>query len=297
MPEHHLPSRFERSTGEDPYSRRDETLAFVADDQSWRPPEWFERIAVVLVQPTDVVNIGGVVRAMANTGFSRLRLVNPVEFDPWDVIGIAHYTQHIVNSAPVHASLSEAVADVHFVLALTGKHQSARRTLLPFTQAMAAVAEAAQAGQNVAMLLGPEDRGFSNDMLDPAHVLTTIPTNPAFPSLNLAQATLLALYQLFLASGGGKQRYRAPAKKAPAADGALLEDLFADLERGLAAIEFLHSHSPVSTMRSLRVALTRARLDRREASLLRSVFLEVRRYLLRKGVLDEMGPVGSERDR
>src|ERR671933_2386591 len=151
------PSRFEWRTPQDPTTRSAETLAFVADEASWRPPEWFERVNVVLVEPTDVVNIGGVVRVMANTGFSRLRLVKPVAFDPWDVIGVAHYTQHIVDSAPVHDSLTDAVADTHFVLALTGKHQSARRTLLPMHAALEEVAAAAQAGQTVALLFGPED--------------------------------------------------------------------------------------------------------------------------------------------
>jgi TrmH family RNA methyltransferase len=288
----HLPSRFEWRTPQDPATRSAETLAFVADDLSWRPPEWFQRVAVVLVEPTDVVNIGGVVRAMANTGFSRLRLVKPVEFDPWDVIGVAHYTQHIVNNAPVHDSLAAAVADAHFVLALTGKHQKARRNLLRLEEAVDQVAQAAQAGQTVTLLLGPEDTGLTNTMLDAAHALTTIATNPAYPSLNLAQATLLVLYQLFLVSGGGRQRFRPPARKAVPADAALLDDLFADLERALSAIEFLNYHSPVSTMRALRVALTRARLDRREASLLRAIFIEVRRFLVRRGLIAEMGPVG-----
>ena len=287
-----LPSRFEWRTPQDPATRSAETLAFVADEASWRPPEWFQRVNVVLVEPTDVVNIGGVVRVMANTGFSRLRLVKPVEFEPWDVIGVAHYTQHIVDNAPVHDSLTAAIADAHVVLALTGKHQSAKRTLLPLEVALEQVAAAAQAGQTVAVLLGPEDTGLTNAMLDVAHALTTIPTNPAYPSLNLAQAALLVLYQLFLLSGGGKQRFRPPAKKTPPADAALLEDLFADLERMLAAIGFLKYHSPVSTMRSLRVALTRARLDRREASLLRAIVIEIRRCLVRGGLIDELGPVG-----
>src|SRR5919202_4861931 len=142
-----LPSRFEWRTPQDPTARTAETLAFVADELSWRPPEWFERVKVVLVEPTDVVNIGGVVRVMANTGFSRLRLVKPVEFDVWDVIGVAHYTQYIVDNAPVHTTLSEALADAHFVLAVTGKHQSAKRTLLPLDTALDQVAAAAQAGQ------------------------------------------------------------------------------------------------------------------------------------------------------
>src|SRR5919199_164424 len=284
------PSRFEWRTPQDPATRTAETLAFVADELSWRAPEWFERVNVVLVEPTDVVNIGGVVRVMANTGFSRLRLVKPIEFEPWDVIGVAHYTQHIVDNAPIHESLTDAIGDAHFVLALTGKHQSARRNLLPMDAALDQVAAAAQAGQTVALLLGPEDTGLTNAMLDVAHALTTIPTNPAYPSLNLAQATLLVLYQLFLASGGDKQRFRPPARKSHPADAALLEDLFADLERALWAIEFLKYHSPVSTLRSLRVALTRARLDQREASLLRAIFIEVRRFLLRRGLITQIGP-------
>jgi TrmH family RNA methyltransferase len=290
-----LPSRFEWRTPQDPAARTAETLAFVADELSWRAPDWFERINVVLVEPTDVVNIGGVVRVMANTGFSRLRLVKPVEFETWDVIGVAHYTQHIVEQAPIAQSLSEAISDAHFVLALTGKHQSAKRTLLPMDVALDQVVSAAQAGQTVALLFGPEDTGFTNRMLDEAHALTTIPTNPAYPSLNLAQAALLVLYQLFLASGGGKQRLRPPARKTAPADTALLEDLFTDLERLLEAIGFLRYRSPVATMRSLRVALTRARLDRREAGLLRAIFIEVRKFLVRRGALEAVGQVGRQR--
>jgi len=75
----------------------------------------------------------------------------------------------------------------------------------------------------------------------------------------------------------------------------LLEDLFADLERALDAIEFLGNRPRTSILRSLRVALFRARLDAREASLLRAIAIEVRRYLHRKGLLSDVGPVGAGR--
>ena len=77
----------------------------------------------------------------------------------------------------------------------------------------------------------------------------------------------------------------------------LLDDLFADLERALDAIDFLRPRSKVDTMRSLRVALYRARLDVREASLLRSAAIEIRRFLHRRGVLSEVGPIGAEQPR
>src|ERR687886_568535 len=86
-----------------------------------------------------------------------------------------------------------------------------------------------------------------------------------------------------------------PRRRAPPAPSALLEDLFADLEYALEAVEFLGQRSRTHTMRSLRVALYRARLDVREASLLRAIMIEVRRYLRRKGLLAEVGPVGARR--
>jgi TrmH family RNA methyltransferase len=285
-------TRFVRKKPQDPVTRRDESLAFVASDETWRAPDWFSRIAVVLVEPTDPVNIGGVVRAMANCGFLELRLVNPVGFDPWHVGGIAHYTQHIVEATREYDSLPAAVADRQLVVGLTGRHHRAERNALPFQTAIDQVAEAARAGQQVAVVFGREDWGLSNTMLDACHAVTTIPTNPAYPSLNLAQAALLVLYRLFSHAAGQQQTYRPARKSAPQAESGLLEDLFADLERALEAIEFLKVRSRPNVMRSLRVALYRARLDVREASLLRAIAIEVRRFLHRKGVLPEVGPVG-----
>jgi TrmH family RNA methyltransferase len=286
------PSRFARRKPQDPVTRLDESLAF---EESWRPPEWFQNVAVVLVEPTDAVNIGGVVRAMANTGFLSLRLVNPVAFDPWHIVGVAHYTQHILEATLRYENVEQAVADQQLVIGLTGRHQRVERNTLPLQSAIDRMAEVAMADQRVALVFGREDYGLSNAMLDACHAVTTIPTNPAYPSLNLAQAALLVLYQLFQRSGGEQQHYRPPRKQAPLATSALLEDVFADLERALAAIEFFNGRSRTSTLRSLRVALFRASLDVRQASLLRAVFIEVRKFLRRKGVIAEIGDVGIGR--
>jgi TrmH family RNA methyltransferase len=290
-----LPSRFERRKPQNPLTRRDEALAFVAADDSWRPPAWFSQLVLVLVETTDPVNIGGVVRVMGNTGFVNLRLVRPVSFDPWQIIGVAHYTQHIVEAARIFDSLEQAVADAQFVLGLTGRHHRVARNQLAFGEAVSRVAESARRGETVAIVLGREDRGLSNAMLDACHAVTTIPTNPAYPSLNLAQAALLMLYQLFQRAGGEQQTFRPPHRAAPLAPSSLLEDLFADLERALEAVEFLSSRPRVHTLRSLRVALYRARLDVREASLLRAAAIEVRRFLVRRGLLNELGEVGASR--
>ena len=274
-------------------TRLDEALAFEAGDEGWRPPAWFSQVSVVLVETNDAVNIGGVVRAMANTGFLSLRLVRPVKFDPWHVGGIAHYTQHIVDATTTFGSLNDAVADQQLVVCLTGRHHRAERNQMPLQAAIDRVASAAQEGERVAIVFGREDWGLNNEMLDCCHAVTTIPTNPAYPSLNLAQAALLVLYQLFQRASGERQHFRSPRKFAPAASSSLLEDLVADGERMLDAIEFLHSRSRPHILRSLRVMLYRAHLDAREASLLRAIVIEVRRFLKRKGVIDDVGPMGG----
>jgi TrmH family RNA methyltransferase len=291
----HPPSRFVRRSSADPFTRRDEALAFAANS-AWTPPEWFARVHVVLFEPTDPVNIGVVLRAMGNTGFSRLRLANPTPFDPWNVIGVAHYTQHILEAAATFPNLPEAVSDLHFALGLTGKHHRLQRNALPFADAMRQLADEARRGARVGLVLGREDVGLTNAALDSCHATTTIPTNPAYPSLNLAQATLLALYELFRRGDGMHQRLRQPRRTAPPATSAELEDLFADLERALASIDYFHGHPRATTMRGLRAALYRARLDRREAALLRSIALDLRHFLHRRGIIPEMGPVGRARD-
>jgi TrmH family RNA methyltransferase len=289
------PSRFARRQPQDPVTRRDESLAFVASDETWHPPAWFERLAVVLVEPTDPVNIGGVIRVMANTGFLNLRLVRPVGFEPRHIVGVAHYTQHIVEAAQHFDELPEAVADRHLVVGLTGIHHRVERNALPLQATLTRLVDAASSGQNVAVVFGREDWGLTNAMLDACQVVTTIPTNPAYPSLNLAQAALLVLYQLFQRAGGEDQTFRPPRRTAEPAPAGLLEDLFADLERALDAIEFLQPRSRTHSLRSLRVALYRARLNVREASLLRAAMIEVRHFLHRRGLLAEVGPIGARR--
>jgi TrmH family RNA methyltransferase len=251
-------------------------------------------VEVALLQTTDAVNIGGVVRAMANTGFTRLRLVDPAPYDPWDVVGVAHYTQHIVQAASVFTDLDTAVADAHLVVGLTGKHHREKRNATPFHEALGEVERRALDGSRVVVLFGREDTGLSNAALDRCHLVTTIPTNPAYPSLNLAQAALLTLYGLFQRGQGVQQALRPPRRAAPPAPSALLDDFFADLERGLEAIGFLNTRPRPSTMRSLRGVFFRAGLDAREVSLLRAAVIEIRNYLHSRGLLDEVGPIGRK---
>jgi TrmH family RNA methyltransferase len=143
------------------------------------------------------------------------------------------------------------------------------------------------------MVAGREDKGLSNAELDRCHLLVTIPTSPDYPSLNLAQAVALMSYETWLARGGDDQPVKPPRKVVDPALASQLEMLFADWEQALWIIEFFKTRQPESVMRSFREVMYRARMDGREAALIRAMGIEVRRFMERKGIGGEWGVPGT----
>lgn len=238
------------------------------------------RVAVVLHQPQSLVNIAGAVRAMSNMGLQRLVLVEPAEFDARRIGGIAHRTEHIVESVVVVSSLEEALASCIYVAGTSARPRTAQRNYhRPRDLAPRIVARAA-AGP-VALLFGREDRGLSNAALDHCHDVLVAPTSVDHPSLNLAQAVLLVAYEVFLASAAAAPLPVGKRSLGPAsADD--MEEMYAALEAGLHQIDFFKARKPESVMRTLRTAFSRTTLDAHEARLLRSVGYEVRNQAARR---------------
>jgi TrmH family RNA methyltransferase len=235
------------------------------------------------VAPQDIVNIGSAVRIAKNFGLSRLRLVAPQVFDPWRIEGIAHNTADLIERLTIYPTLREAVADCVWTVALTARERTAKRTVYrPGPAATELVARAAHGP--VAVVAGREDKGLSNEELDQCHALVTIPTNPEYRSLNLAQAVAIMCYETMLARGGERRPIKPPRKPAEPASKELLERLFGDWQRALWAIDFFKTRQADHVMRSWREILFRADLDGREASLVRAMGIEVVRYLERSGV-------------
>lgn len=234
-----------------------------------------DNIAVVLMHTRDVRNIGGAVRAMKNTGLSQLRLVAPTPFAAEDITGIAHRSEDVLASMRVVDTLDEALADATYVV---GTSARARGDLPSRTDVRALAAELrtrAQQGR-VALLFGPEDNGLDNAALDRCHALVRLPINPAYTSLNLAQAVLLLGYELWMAQPA--QPAAADAAQPATADA--LEQCFAETERALHAIQFFKSGS-APTMRALRQLLQRAEPQSREVALLTAIAREVQAFLRR----------------
>lgn len=164
--------------------------------------------AIILVRPQLAVNIGMCARAMANFGLSDLRLVNPRE--GWPRTGAlrkgayaaAAGAVHLLEGAKLYDSLESAVADLNFVWATTARERGQGKRIVPPAIAMGEAARAFAAGDKQAIMFGPERTGLDNDEIAIADALITFPVNPAYASLNLAQAVLLTGYEWFRASQG-----------------------------------------------------------------------------------------------
>lgn len=157
-------------------------------------------LAIVLVRPQLAQNIGFCARAMGNFALDDLRIVAPR--DGWpnaDALAPASGANWILDKARVFDSLTEAVADCELVAATTARE---RGLSLPVLSPVRLPREAeARGSARTAVLFGPEASGLSNEDLAVANALISVPLNPDFSSLNLAQAVLLIAYEWFQASG------------------------------------------------------------------------------------------------
>ncbi len=237
-------------------------------------------VRVVLFEPQDPINIGATIRAMKNMGVSRLRLVRPVAYDPFRLAGVAHDTQELIDAIEHFDDLESALADCVRVAGFTARRRAAKRQLLTPRECATHLLDFADKGP-AAILFGREDKGLPNEALDQAHVVVTIPTT-AHASLNLAQAVLIALYELHLSADDATRKLAPPRKVADPPTSSHLELLFADAHKALTEIAFFKTRNDEHVMRSLRTLIYRAAPDGRELDLLRAMAIEVVRTLERE---------------
>ncbi|MBD3663322.1 RNA methyltransferase [Sulfitobacter sp. TSTF-M16] len=152
--------------------------------------------AFVLVRPQMGENIGAAARAMWNFGLDHMRIVAPR--DGWPnpaAVAMASGAGRLLDEARLCADLPDAVADCDFVFATTARDRDLTKPVFAPEAAMAEAARRISEGQRVAVLFGPERAGLENDDIARANAIISVPVNPAFPSLNLAQCVLLTGYE------------------------------------------------------------------------------------------------------
>jgi TrmH family RNA methyltransferase len=203
-------------------------------------------VLVVLDRPQDVVNIGASVRAIKNMGFSRLRLVEPREYAAAELLRIAHHAEDVIERIEVFANLDAALADAVYVVGTSAIAYGDRPLRRDVDVLGRELASRAQTGV-VALLFGTEADGLDRRALDRCHCIATLPTNPAYPALNLSQSVLLFLYEI----ARSRERTSPPDHPVQPENTAPqppmqrdLEQLFRLEEEALSAIGFFsHAHA------------------------------------------------------
>ena len=241
-------------------------------------------IVIVLHKSQNIINLALVIRSMKNFDLKDLRLVDPSEFDPYRIEGIAHGTADVIERVKLFDTFEDAIGDCHLVIGLTARHRTARHSVRRARDAVTEIIERA-AAEKVAIVLGPENNGLTNLELDRCDRAVTIDTGDDHTSLNLAHAFTIMAYELFMARGELRD-FKPPRRVDILATHQDLELLFADVENSLEVIEFFKSRKPRAIMRTVRELVRRASMDRRESRLVRGMALEVRHLLVRKGLLD-----------
>lgn len=229
--------------------------------------------AVILVQPQLGENIGTAARAMLNCGLTELRLVKPRDGWPNDrAIAAASGADAVVEAARVFGSTAEAVTDLHRVYAASARPRDMiQRVLTPRSAAMEMRARDA-AGERIGVLFGREKAGLNNDDMALADCVIEARLNPAYRSLNLAQAVLLVAYEWYEAGQTGTTGTRVTQGAGGPASKADLMGLFGHLERELDRCGFLRvAEKRPSMVRNIRNIFQRAGLMKQEVRTLRGI--------------------------
>ena len=153
--------------------------------------------AIILTRPQMGENIGAAARAMLNFGLTDLRLVAPRDGwpNPRAVAMASGAAGRVLDRARVFPTLAEAMADIDYAYATTARGRELTKPVLTPATAMADGRNRVGQGQRIAVIFGPERAGLENDDVARANAIITVPVNPDFPSLNLAQAVLLTGYE------------------------------------------------------------------------------------------------------
>nr|WP_276536013.1 RNA methyltransferase [Burkholderia multivorans] len=239
------------------------------------PSGGFTSTRFVLVEPSHPGNVGAAARALKTMGFSRLVLVAPrvphVQSDP-EAVAMASGADDVLASAHVVSTLGEALSGVHWSIALTARTREYGPPRLAPRAAAAHACTQVERG-DIALVFGNERTGLANEHVEQCSALAHIPANPAYSSLNLAQAVQVLAYELRVAF---LEQASEPAQQPAADTGTLaqsdeIERMYLHLENALIALDFLDPRNPKKLMPRLRRLFARTGLEREEVNILRGI--------------------------
>ncbi len=231
---------------------------------------------VVIVKSRFPENVGMVARACANMGASGINLVAPELWNKDKAMQLATSKgKNILDAIEIYPTLRQAIAPYALVVGSTARTGGWRRELLSPRQVAEEICTVLKEGSRVALLMGPEDKGLTNEEIECCQRLVTIPTAGA-SSLNIAQATLLILYEC-LKNIQEPYKHESKVEESPLRISAQDQDrLYANLKDMLLHIDYLHGDNPDYFLMPLRRFLGRVSIRRHEYDALMGVCRQVR---------------------
>ena len=231
----------------------------------------FNRLRFVLVETSHPGNIGAVARAMKTMGFSQLVLVNPRFEDALshpDAIAFASGAIDILENARIVASIEDALSGCHFVASVSARLREFSPPVLSprvYANKLGSM-EACEA----ALVFGSERFGLPNEIVMNSNVLINVPANPAYSSLNLAQAVQILAYEVRTQNLEFQLDPAIGFQGLPASNDQI-EGMYSHLEQALVQIDFLDPAQPKKLMPRLRRLFARAQLEVEEVNILRGI--------------------------
>lgn len=220
-------------------------------------------IKIVLIKTWHPGNIGAVARAMKNMGLTHLTLVDPVDFPHEEATNRAGQATDVLANANVVGTLEEAIHDCSLVVGTSARDRSIALPALSAEQCGEKCVQEAAAGK-VALVFGRERMGLHNDEIQQCHFQVNIDANPGYPVLNLSQAVQLLCYEVFKHA-----QTPPPTHEEPYPLHEDLERFYAHLEQVATDVGFINQAHPGQVMAHLKALYRRARLTRKELSLMR----------------------------
>jgi tRNA/rRNA methyltransferase len=241
-----------------------------------------EQIKIVLVEPTGALNIGSIARVMKNMSLTNLVLVNP-KCDPVgeEARQMAVHAQDILDNVVIADSLPTALQGCQRAIATTARSRALPTELEAPRDALPWLIEA---NTTSALIFGPEDRGLSNQELNYGQRFVGIPSNPTYPSLNLAQAVGICAYELYQAFLQKNFDKSLDLDKLKSNDDSLslqnapveaIETYYDRLESLLLEIGYLYPHTAATRMAKIRRLYNRVNLKSEELSMLRGMLRQI----------------------
>lgn len=252
---------------------------------------YLSHVRIVMVNTTLPANIGSALRAMKTMGLSKLVLVKPKTYPHPDIDALAAGAQDLIEQIEIVETLEEAIQDCHLVFGTSARSRTIPWPLLDVRPAAELSLNAvAKEQQEIAVVFGREDRGLTNEELALANYHLTIPVNPDYGVLNVAQAIQVVCYEMRMAALGlpvktndvddSKQQMPVTKDQSMQWDEPLvvhqkMEEFYPHLEKMLVDIEFLDPDNPRLLPLRLRRLFGRIQLDKMEYHLLRGIFSRV----------------------